>query len=171
MMKYFLTLLFIPIVGMSAVIPVEKFDQSKLETLLRKIPSAFVEAREENGVTRKTYLYPAQGPLRVVCVADHFDQSEIPTYKSCKMSVEVGQVNGILSEKNGDEYRVIISDPSLAREIYKGISFGASSKVHNSHEQVYGRSFEGTQKNLFRYSFVCGLKSCIVTASTKPSPE
>ncbi len=154
--------------AISAVIPVSSFDQSKLETLLRKIPSAYIETHKDNGVIRKTYIYPAEGPLIIHCYADYFESAPVPTYKTCTIEVSVGRFESIVSEKKGDEFKVRFTDPEMVNEMSEAITFGSLSKEVYSHERVYGLAFEGIWRNLFRFRFSCLKKACEVTFTPKP---
>ncbi len=161
-MRYILIVFLLPVTVWSAEITVEKFDQSKLEFLLRRVPSALFETTQVEDYTRKIYLFPGHGPLKISCSADYFN-SHIPTYKTCHVSVDEGSSLGISSSKKNDEYRIIFSSAKTVRELKEA----TSSRAFNSHEQFSGRSFDGGSRKLFRYSFTCLETTCQLSLATK----
>lgn len=154
-MKWFLPLLLVPSVAWSAGIPVDIFDQSKLETLLRNIPSAFIKNETQNGFIRKHYQFPKNKASEFVirCHGDYFGSATIPSYKAC--TVEVSS-----KDLAGDEMKVQVTDSSIVKDLNAAISYGSDLKKFYSTERVYGQSSDGAYKNLFRYSMICKSDSC-----------
>ncbi len=164
-MKKLLALLFLfSVSAQSAEIPLNTFEQTKLETLLRKIPSAFVKKEKLTGFIRKHYLFPAQGAseFSVKCTADYFGAALVPSHKVCEASVKSGEVVN-------DEYLIQLTDPKIVRALYKAISYGETEKHFSSHERIYGKGHDGIWRNLFRFSFSCRKDACSVTFSPKKS--
>lgn len=172
-MKYFYIFLMLPVVAFAATITPSEFDQDKLENLLNQIPSAFQMSEEENGFIRKYFSYPNfEAPFKIYCNGDYYNSAKLATFKSCKVNLtEAKKTEGISVSKKNNEYKILIKNPTLASEIFKVISFGAPSKQMYSNERVYGKSFEGESRNLFRYRFNCAQKSCEITFTDLPSED
>jgi hypothetical protein len=164
-MKYFaIFLMLIPSLSFAFKIPVESFDQSKLQSLLSKIPSALVKSETMAGFLRKTYLFPKSknAPIKIECQADYFSASSVPSYKSCGVTVE-------RADQVGDEYSITISDVQDVSQLRSAISYGEDTKKIYSTERIYGQASDGKYRDLFRYSFVCESQSCNLTFVKKES--
>ncbi|MBA2406276.1 MAG: hypothetical protein H0V66_15980 [Bdellovibrionales bacterium] len=165
-MKLILALLFVPSLALAAKIPLDTFEQSKLETLLRKIPSALVRTEEHADFIRKHYLFPKNksSSFTINCHADYFGAATVPSFKVCDVEL-------LNKDYAGDEQLVVIEDVATVNDLRSSISYGAEIKKYYSFERVYGQSHDGTYRNLFRFSFVCKTASCEVTLATKkPDP-
>ena len=166
-MKGFLLLILFSVNAWSVEIPVDEFDQSKLESLLRKIPSALIGSSQEDGFVRKTTRYPDTNSLfTIVCEADYYADASIPTYKKCVLSVSDN------ADLRGDEYLIKMTQKSRVSEMYNAISFGTDTRRTYSHERIYGQAFEGDYKNVFRFMIVCKKNtSCEFRFSPKEAIE
>lgn len=161
-MKRILALFLISSAATAASIPLETFDQSKLETIVRRIPSALVKTEQLEGFVRKYYLYPSESQtlFTLNCHADYFGEATIPTYKVCSVNVP-GE------PATGDEFLITTTDTKIVGELFNAISFGTEVKKNYSNELIYGQAHDGSYKNLFRYSIVCKINSCQLTFSPK----
>jgi hypothetical protein len=150
----------------AGIIPVDSFDQSKLESLLRKIPSSLVNEELHTNFKRKIHEFPLTGNLgfKIKCHGDYFLNSIIPSNKQCQ--VEVLNFNS-----DTDEVLVGISDVSTVNELRSALSYGKETKSFYSTERVHGLSLEKKYRELFRYSFVCDDKKCNLTFAKIPSKE
>ena len=161
-MKKILLLSLVSMNALSVEIPIEPFDQSKLETLLRRIPTALIGTTSGDGFVKKTTRYPdAKSLFAIVCEADYFGGSDIPTNKSCKVTISDK------SDLRGDEYLIKITDSRRVTEMYNAIPFGLEIKKSYSHERIYGQAWEGDYKNIFRFMIVCKKTSCDFRFSPK----
>jgi hypothetical protein len=164
-MRLFLTLLLAPTFAFATKIPVEIFDQSKLETLLRNNPSAFDRIETRAGFIRKHYQFPKdkKSGFTINCEADYYGEAKIPSYKSCEIDVSS-------EDFVGDEYLIKITDAEIVKSLRDSISYGSDLKKFIAFERVYGQAHDGVYRNLFRYTFICKRDACDVTFTTK-SPE
>jgi hypothetical protein len=150
-------------------IPLGEFDQQKLETLMRRIPTALVRTENVSGVEKKFYSYPAtndQG-FKIQCEADHYLNSPLPSKSSCTLQM--------LSDydERFDEHKVEIKNPAVATKLFGAMSFGPRPDTRRmySNERVYGLGLNGRYQENFRFSFSCTTEKCLVTMSTaKPKP-
>ena len=143
-------------------IPLNTFEQSKLETLLRGMPYAYVSKDKNSDSVRRHYLFPKapDAGFTINCYADYFKGAKVPSVKVCEASV-----NG--PELKGDEFSIQLTDEKSVKSLMKAISYGDPVKKFFSHEQIYGKGVDGVSHNLFRYSFSCEKSSCTVTFSPK----
>lgn len=146
----------------SAQIPLNVFEQSKLETLLRGMPSAQVKKEKFKGHVRKYTQFPKiqNSAFGIKCYADFYGHAKIPSLKVCEASVES-------TDPVKDEYLIKLTDPEAVADLNGSISYGDQIKKFSSHEQLFGQGFDGTSRTLFRYSFICQKSSCDITFSTK----
>ncbi len=157
---------FISLVSSSFVfagtIPVNSFDQAKLEAVLRKVPSALVKVENYEGFSRKFYSYPKSptSGFHITCQADFYLNSTVPSTKSC--AVEMTTTN-----LSGDEYEVKVTDSATVNELRNAFSYGQEIKKFYSNERVYGQSFKGVFRDLFRYSIICETQNCVMTFASK----
>lgn len=166
-MKWILTLLLVPSISFAATIPVENFDQAKLETLVRNIPSALVRVENHDGFIRKHYLFPAtkRALFSIKCQADYYLEARIPSYKSCELNIPN-------KELAADEYLFKITDSASITSLRDAISYGEEIKSFYSFERVFGLANDGIKRNLFRFAFICKSDACNVTIATKnPDPK
>lgn len=161
-MNWKIALFLMPSLSFAARIPVEAFDQGKLEQLLRRIPSALVKTEEKAGyVRRHTQFPPAKtAPFVINCQADFYAGAIYPSTKTCQVDVD-GE------PRVGDEFVLTIKDPSILAGLTTAISYGGDVKKYISNELVYAQSANGKYKNIFRFSFVCKTEDCEVTFATK----
>jgi hypothetical protein len=161
-MKWTLALILVPGLSFAGKIPVGSFDQSKLEQMMRRIPSALVMTEEKTGFTRLHYLFPkGKGSVFTIkCQADYYLSAPVPSFKSCEVNV-AGE------PEVGDEYRLKVTDSSTVGALYSAITYGQEVKKHISNEVIYAQSYTGKYKNTFRYAFVCQKDSCEITFVTK----
>jgi hypothetical protein len=165
-MNLIFTLLFFPTLLMAAKIPVENFDQAKLETLVRSIPSALVRIENQEGFTRKHYLFPnsKKALFAIKCQADYYGEATIPSFKSCDLNIPD-------KELAADEYLFKITDSPNITSLRNSISYGDEIKSFYSFERVFGQAYDGVKRNLFRFTFICKRDACDVTIATKnPDP-
>lgn len=173
-MKIILSLLLlVPTLVWSVAIPVEKFDQSKLENLLRRMPSTFVDEVQDGDKIIKTFKFPQdESPFQITCQSTWFGESPLPTYKSCLVEVEKGEVQGITSTKINDVYQIKISEAKAVSELYSAMSFGEVVKKMNAFERVKGKAETGRIEEIFRYAFICQAQECTLRLiSLPPAPE
>lgn len=163
-MKWIVPLLLIPTFALAAKVPVDIFDQSKLETLLRNIPAAFVKTETHTGHERKHYQFPTNkdSEFLIKCYADYFNSAPVPSFKACDVEVTA-------SVFAGEEILVKITDSETVNALNAAISYGSDIKKVYSTERVSGQAADGTYKKLFRYSFICKKDSCDVVFVTKES--
>lgn len=149
----------------AGTIPVDSFDQAKLEEILRKVPSALVKVEGHQGFTRKFYSYPKSSAsgIHISCQADFYLNSTVPSAKSCAVEIKTTNLSG-------DEYQVTLTDSAVVNELRNALSYGQEIKKFYSTERVYGQSFAGAYRDLFRYSFICQTQSCLLTFASKEVP-
>jgi hypothetical protein len=127
------------------VIPVQEFDQGKLQYLLSKIPEAYVREEVNPSFVRRFYQFPKTANLfQINCYADFYNQARFPSVKVCAVS-------SMVSPK-GDEIRISLNDPELINNLAAGISY---YKKFHSDERIYGQSYTGEYKEMFRFMFDC----------------
>lgn len=157
-MKIFFLLSFAVLNSWAAEIPLGSFDQAKIETILRKIPSAYFRSENLNGFVRKHYQYPIDSSLfKITCEADYYQSSPVPSEKRCLVVVS-DKV-----EQKGDEYLIAMK----SMEMFNALSYGQESKFSYSSEKVYGQAYEGNYRDLFRYVISCKKESCSFRFSSK----
>lgn len=163
-MRLFFTLLLVPTFALAAKIPVEIFDQSKLETLLRNNPTALARTESHAGFVRKHYQFPKNknADFTIKCQADYYGESKVPSYKACELDVSS-------KDLAGDEYQIKLTDAASVKSLRESISYGNEIKKFYSFERVYGQAYDGTYRNLFRFTFICKIDACDVTLTTKNS--
>lgn len=166
-MKWTLIALLVPSFSFAAKIPLGVFEQAKLETILRAIPSSETKTEKFDGYIRKHHLFPSDkaASFAINCYADYFNGASIPSLKVC--DVEVKETAALA----GDEFLFKIADAGSVAALRKAIPYGEELKKNFSHERVYGQGHDGVYRNLFRYSFTCKTESCDVTFATKPSVD
>ena len=165
-MKIAYLALLVPTLSFAAKIPLGVFEQAKLETVLRAIPSSVTKTEKLEGYTRKHHAFPSDkaAGFQIVCYADYFNNADIPSLKVCDVNVNE-------SLAAADEFYFKLSDSTSVEALRKAIPYGQELKKNFSHERVYGTSHDGVYRNLFRYSITCKKESCELTFATKPSVE
>lgn len=155
-------LLLFPLIALAAEIPLNVFEQSKLETLLRGMPSAFIKKEKFKGYERRYTQFPTRqdAGFGIKCYADFYGSAKIPSLKVCEASVES-------TDPVKDEYRIKLTEPEAVSALNGSISYGNEIKKFFSHEQLFGQGSEGINRTLFRYSFTCQKTACEITFSTK----
>ncbi len=150
----------------ATLIPLESFDAQKLETLVRRIPTALVKTEDMEGFQRKTYEFPKMNDkgFKINCTADHYLNSPLPSRTNCSLSLVKEAFDATY-----DEVLVEFKDPATVKNLFNAISYQADLKKFYSTEQVYGYGLKNKYYNLFRYSFACTLDKCSVTMATKPA--
>jgi hypothetical protein len=153
-MKIIFFFLMFPVMAWSVEIPLTEFDGSKLEQLLRKIPSAIDEKKQMNGFVRHMSSFPKskRGQFKILCQADFYGTSQVPSQESCTLEVTD-------EDFLGDEAVYELTDSS-AKTLINAIPYGAAKKTFNAHEKIWGQSAQGKKKYLFRYSFNCQQEKC-----------
>ena len=167
MMKFFVFIIAMSsFYSWGAIIPIDPFDQSKLESILRKIPETLVKEEQHTNFKRKIHEFPVTGNLgfKIKCHGDYFLNSIIPSNKQCQ--VEVLNFNS-----DTDEVLVATSDESIVNQLRSALSYGKETKSFYSTERVHGLSLEKKYRELFRYSIVCDSKKCDLTFAKIPSKE
>lgn len=146
-------------------IPLQLVDQQRLEALLRKIPKSLVGQTTQNGLTKKTYVFPKANDFgfKIKCEATHYRQSEIPSSSSCSLTLlqDVDQ--------RYDEQSITIKDHSTVEALFKAMSYGQNLKTFYSLERVHGVNRAGQYQDHFRFSFFCKEESCQLNLSTRPA--
>lgn len=150
----------------ATLIPLESFDAQKLETLVRRIPSALVKTEDMGGFERKTYAFPKMDDkgFKINCTADHYLGSAFPSRTNCSLTMMKESLDA-----RYDEHMVEFRDPATVYNLFNAISYQSDAKKFYSSEQVYGYGLNNKYRNLFRYSFSCTMDKCSVTMVTKPS--
>lgn len=161
-MKFIIFLLFLSNFSWATKIPVTIFDQAKLETVLRNIPSSLKRIEKFNGYIRKHLKFPdvAQSNFFITCQVDYFNESQIPSYKACELDV-------ISLDHAGEEFSVKIENLEIVTALRESFSYGQEIKKFYSTERIYGQAFDGKYRDLFRYMFICSAKACEATFATK----
>jgi len=150
----------------ATLIPLENFDSQKLETLMRRIPTALVKVEDMDGFQRKSYVFPKMDDkgFKINCTADHYLQNPIPSKASCTLAILKESLDA-----SYDEHLVEFKDPFTVKSMFNAISYQNDVKKFFSNEQVYGYGLNNKYHNLFRYSFTCTQEKCAVTMATKPA--
>ncbi len=163
-MKISALIFLIPSLAWSAAVPLNSFEQAKLETLLRNIPGSIVKTENKGGFVRKFHQFPKskKASFTISCYADYYGSAPIPSEKNC--AVEVSN-----KAYTGDEFIIQFADTSTVNTLRKAIPYGSDLKKFISHERVWGQGNDGINRNLFRYSFICTAKTCDISFSTKPA--
>lgn len=148
-------------------IPLQGFDQHKLEALLTKIPSAFVKSETYPDFERKFFTFPAktQKDFQISCQSDYFFQSAVASNPKCSLIIFGNLDDG------KDEQLMELKDPYVVKSLYGAISYGSELKKMHSLERVYGLSLNGKYRRHFRYTLTCSIESCQLTMSTKPAAK
>lgn len=149
-----------------AAIPLEQFDQQKLEALMRRIPGALVETRDMGEkFERKFYEFPKMDDksFKINCQADHYFQNSLPSASSCTLTM--------LKDLDAryDEHATEFKDPFVVTNLFNAINSGAQTKKFNSNERVYGLGLNGKYAKNFRYIFTCSKEKCQLTVSNRPA--
>lgn len=149
-----------------AAIPLEQFDQQKLEALMRRIPAALVRTEDQNGkFTRKFYSFPKMDDkgFKINCQADHYLQSPLPSESSCTLSILKDL------DVRYDEHAIEFKDPFVVTNLFNAIHSAAETKKYYSNERVYGLGLNGKYAENFRYAFSCSKEKCQLTVSSQPA--
>lgn len=143
-------------------IPVTIFDQSKLEAVLRNIPTSLKNIETFNGYKRHHLKFPDsdKSQFTITCQADYFRGSQVPSYKACELDV-------VSSAHVGEEYSIKVINPKVVEALRSAFSYGSEVKKFYSTERIYGQAFDGSYRDLFRYMFICSSTICEATFATK----
>lgn len=151
---------------LATAIPLESFDQQKLESLMRKIPAAYVRTLEGEGKKTLFYSFPKMDDkgFKINCQAEYFSHSSLPTNTKCDLTM--------LQDLDGrtDEYMTEFKDPFVVKSFYEAISYTTAVKTWVTSERIYGVARDGRYKEHFRYTISCSKEKCQMTFSTK-KPE
>ena len=164
MKNFLLFLVLVPTFASAALIPLETFDQSKLEHLLRNMPSTLVKTESLNGFVRKHYLFPnkKQANFSIRCSSDFYPKAVLPSEKRCEVQVSDE------ASLSGDEYKIKVTDPSIVNPLFKVISYGMEEKKSYSNETLSGVSAQdGVFRQIFRYIIACKSNACELIFSPK----
>jgi len=163
-MRLILALLLVPSFAFAAKIPVDIFDQSKLENLLRNIPSSLSRTEVHEGFVRHHHEFPKnkKANFRIKCYADYFGQAKFPSFETCEFDLSTNTLSG-------DELVLTIADSGVVNSLREAISYGDEVKKFYSTERVYGQASDGALRDLFRYAFICKRDACEVTVTLKPA--
>ncbi len=148
-----------------AAIPLEQFDQQKLEALMRRIPSALVMTEDQGKFERKFYSFPKMDDkgFKINCQADHYLENPLPSASSCTLTVLKDL------DVRYDEHAIEFKDSFVVTNIYNAIHSAAETKKFYSNERVYGLGLNGKYAENFRYVFTCSKEKCQLTFSNKPA--
>lgn len=165
-MKKWLLLTFISTSVFAAKIPLLAFDQSKLENLLRTIPSSLVRVENHEDFVRKFHKFPQamSAGFMITCHADYYRSSPIPSFSTCDLEVDK-------DGPKGDEFAFKVTDLDVVSKLFAAIPYSDKTKKFYAGEFFDGVAHTGAFQNIFRYSFVCGPAACDVTFTTKENPE
>ncbi len=147
-----------------AAIPLEQFDQQKLESLMRRIPSALVQTRDMEGkFVRKFYIFPKfdDKGFKIYCQADHYLKNPLPSSSSCTLTMLKDH------DVRYDEHALEFKDASVVSSLYNAINSQAETKKWYSNEKVYGLGLSGKYGQNFRYTFTCSKEKCQLTLSSQ----
>lgn len=146
---------------LALAIPLETFDQQKLEGLLRKIPAAHVRT-ETLTKEKRFYEFPKMNDkgFKIRCEAEHHLGSPLPSKSSCTLELLKAE------DQRFDEQTVEFKDPFVVNSLYEAISFGTDTKRFYSNERVYGVNLGGKYAEHFRYGLVCSKEKCQFNMST-----
>lgn len=141
---------------LAIAIPLEAFDQQKLEALLRKIPAALVKEERLSRSEKRYYEYPKMNDkgFKIRCEAEHYLGSPLPSKSNCTLHLLKAE------DQRSDEQSVEFKDPFVVNSFYEAISFGAETKRFYSNERVYGVNLAGKYVEHFRYGLVCSKDKC-----------
>jgi hypothetical protein len=165
MKRYFFLMLLISLPAAAVSIPLDAFDQSKLEGLLRNIPAS-VSALENHGLfQRKKHIFPkTESRFSIKCLSDYYEKATIPSVKQCSVNIDPH-----LTLK-GDEHHLRLTDKTSVAALFAAISYGQEVKNFYSTERVYGLGADGKHRKLFRYSISCQQQYCDLTFVSKVTP-
>jgi hypothetical protein len=135
-------------------IDLSEFDQSKLEYLLRKIPTSLVRVEENEDLEKRFYELSVKDKFFIACEAHHFNQKKIPSFKKCSL--------GVNSDFPTQEVRLDFTQTASCEELKRYLPYG---KLRSS-EIFYGESYSGRYKDIFSYSFDV-TKNCVATFAAK----
>lgn len=152
-MKKFFLGFFVTFPVIAEVIPLEKFDQTKLHQLLSRIPSALTKQEKMGSFIRHFYTYPKSGGLKINCEADFYSGYSLPSNYLCHMDMDT-------SLGQGDEIVLKVTDSETVQNFYKAISYGSEIKKFYSEERMKGTRADGSFGQIFRYIFICTTKNC-----------
>ena len=142
-------------------IPLETFDQQKLETLVRRIPEALVSTSKFENGEKRYYSYPRSNDpgFKIDCESTYYQHSKLPSEIMCSLNItqEI--------DSRSDEHKITFSDP----ELYNSFSYETDVKRFYSNERVFGLKLNGKYGEMFRYGFICDVKNCQLTYSTRPA--
>lgn len=161
-MKYFLLSLLFSFSTLAETVVIEKFDQSKLQQLLSRIPSALKKQEKMGAFVRHYYSYPKSGSFKINCEADFYHHLSIPSDRRCTLDMDTSLLQG-------DEILLKITDSSTVQELYKAISYGNEIKKFYSEDRMKGYRADGSYGLIFRYIFVCTNKVCDIKLTSKQS--
>ncbi len=161
MMRYAFLLFLCPTLSYASKIPLDSFDQSKLETMLRNIPASLVKEENKGTFVRKHHEFPQQNQADffIKCHADYYKNASIPSSKVCSVEIK--------DQGSSDEVSLKVTNPEIVNAFRQAISYGQEVKKFYATERVYGLSLEGKYRDLFRYSFVCQTQECALTFAKK----
>jgi hypothetical protein len=165
MNKLLLLAVFIPSVSFAVNIPMTEGDQSKLEYILRRIPSAAVKTENLSGFVRKHTQFPKSASNFVItCYGDFYNSSPIPSNEVCEL--ELSDV-----KPTYEEYKLTATG-AVAKTLYEAIPYSNKVKKLYAWDRVYGQALSGKYRDLFRYTFICETsESCVMTFTAKPSED
>jgi hypothetical protein len=167
-MKYVGLLTLFPISVFAISIPVDHFDQSKLEYVVSQIPSAFVSSQKVHDHTRKWYSYPKNESLfKINCTADYYRGSSVPSNSDCTLNLYEKNISGMVMDFKGDEYLIKVTDTQVIKDFFRMMPYTGEIRRIYSTERVLGLSYTGIQQKLFRYRFACNESYCEFTFTSK----
>jgi hypothetical protein len=141
-----------------AAIPLESFDQQKLETLVRRIPEALIRTEKIENGEKRFYSYPKENHgFKINCESTYYLHSKLPSEARCSLNI-TQEVDSRL-----DEHKITFSDSAL----YQSLSYENEIKRFYSNERVYGLKLNGRYGEHFRYGITCNSSNCELTFSSK----
>jgi hypothetical protein len=151
----------------ATLIPLHSFDAQKLETLMRRIPSALVKTEEMAGFQRRTYEFPKLDDkgFKINCTADHYLSNQLPSKTNCTLAMTKE------ADVRLEEEMVEFKDPFTVKSLFEAISYQDDTKKFYANERIYGLAINGKYKEVFRYGFTCTKEKCQVTMMKKPSAD
>lgn len=167
-MKLIASLLFVPSFVLAATIPMEDFDQSKLEQLLRKIPNSVIKTENLNGFVRKHTQFPLNmfnAEFSIKCSADYYANADVPSIKKCTVDVSDEAIT------QGDVITTKITDPTLVSQLSNAIPYLKDDKKFYSNERFKALAFTGDFATVFRFIFNCKQNACEAQFSPKENFE
>lgn len=164
-MKYFIVAMLFIAHAQASIIVIDGWDQTKLGTLLGKLPDAVVKRTQEvlpQGKRITTTFPKTTNAFSFECENDYFEDSPVPSTSECTITLDI---NNPKLEKNYDEIRTTGS--FAAAELFEAFPYGKDSRTFRSGGMDEGTDFSGRETLIFHYLIKCSVKECLYRFSEK----